>query len=425
LSCTAIIGLQWGDEGKGKIVDVLSKDADIVARYQGGPNAGHTVVIDDTSFVLHLVPTGILRPGKTCLVGNGVVIDPEGFLGELEELQKRGVETSGRVFVSSRAQVIMPYHQAVEHFEEGHRVGGPIGTTGRGIGPAYCDKASRRGVRIADLYDPPLLAEKVENALAHYRALVGDFDALTGVDPAGWIVEEALRWGEKLAPMVADTSALANEAIDAGKKVLLEGAQGILLDIDHGTYPYVTSSSSGVGGASSGLGIPPGKIDSVVGVAKAYSTRVGNGPFPSESTGAERDVLRKVGREYGSTTGRPRRCGWFDAVAVRYAARLSGLSSMVVTKVDVLDGLEKIGICVAYRHGGKRYDTLPASFSVLKECSAEIEYVDGWKEDTSRVRSSSELPGKARAYLKRIEELSGVPVSMVSVGQDREQTFLI
>jgi adenylosuccinate synthase len=425
LSCLAVVGLQWGDEGKGKIVDILSEDVDVIARYQGGPNAGHTVVVDDTTFILHIIPTGILREGKICLVGNGAVIDLDGLGHEIESLKQNNISVDGRLFISQGAHLILPYHKAAECVEESTRPGGPIGTTGRGIGPAYCDKAARTGIRVADLREPDVLSQKVGDAMTRFRERGGGGSQAPELKSTKEIVEGLRKWAEKLDPMIADTTGIINDALDSEKRVLLEGAQGVLLDIDHGTYPFVTSSSAGVGGACSGLGIAPSRIDHVVGVAKAYVTRVGNGPFPSESSIAEAEFLRDEGKEYGATTGRPRRCGWFDAVAVRYAARISGLSSLAVTKLDVLDRMERIGLCVAYIHRNERFTEFSPDLRFLLESTPEIEYVDGWMQDTTQATSLEALPANARRFLDRLEELAGVPIGMVSVGQLRKQVFSV
>ena len=416
-----IVGAQWGDEGKGKVVDVLSEGADVIARHQGGPNAGHTVVVNGHTYILHLLPSGVLRPGKTNVVGNGVVLSPETFFTELDELDKGGISVEGRLFVSERAHIITAYHLAVEGAEEGSGEGGRIGTTRRGVGPAYRDKAGRFGIRVIDLIRAGGLRDAVGHNLELARRMVG---AEADLPEVGEYTERLAAFGEKLKPMAADVSVLLAEALRQGKNILAEGAQGTLLDIDHGTYPFVTSSNSVAGGACTGLGIGPKAVEEVVGVAKAYSTRVGRGPFPTELPSGQAASLREAGDEYGATTGRPRRCGWLDAVVLRHSVRVNGMSSLVITKLDVLDELEEIKICTGYDLDGDLRDTLPASAEELSRCRPVYESMPGWRSPVRRARRVEELPPEARSYLDRISGLAETPLSMVPVGSGREETVL-
>ena len=417
-----VVGSQWGDEGKGKIIDFLAEKADMVVRYQGGNNAGHTVVVKGEEFRLHLIPSGILYPGVQCVIGNGVAADPAVLVGEIEGLKARGVVVE-RLAISDRAAVIMPYHRRIDELEEERRGDYRIGTTKRGIGPAYMDKIARTGIRMADLLDPGVFSQKLERVMAeknrlltvYYQAEPFDYEAVR---------EEYLGYAEKLRPFIADTSRMVYDALREGKKVLFEGAQGTLLDIDHGTYPYVTSSHPVAGGAPIGAGIGPSLIDSVLGVVKAYTTRVGEGPFPTELNDALGEKIRQRGWEYGTTTGRPRRCGWLDAVVLRYAARINGLHAMAVTKLDVLDGLEEIKICTAYRWRGREIVDLPSTLEMLAECEPVYESWPGWQESLGAVRKWEDLPPAARRYLERVEELTGVPIALVAVGREREQTIV-
>jgi adenylosuccinate synthase len=420
---TVLIGAQWGDEGKGKIIDVLTAEADWVVRYQGGNNAGHTVEIGPEKYVLHLIPSGILHPGKRCVIGNGVVVDPVALVKELEGLEARGVDAAGRFFVSERAHVVFPYHRLVDEAREGAAAASQkIGTTKRGIGPSYADKAARVGLRMADLVDsdfPALLKKKIEDNNRILQAV--------GASPVdcGQVLEAYAAAARRLAPYVADTVSLLNDAIRRGQSVLFEGAQGTLLDIDYGTYPYVTSSSATAGGACTGAGVAPHRIDRVVGVVKAYSTRVGEGPFPTElldETGAR---LREKGHEFGATTGRPRRCGWFDAVVARYAAMINGIDRWAITKLDVLDGVDPIRVCVAYECDGRRYDTVPANIRVLERCRPVYEDVPGWTGSTREATSVAGLPAGAAAYIRRLCALTGVPAGILSVGPRRESTMTV
>ena len=416
MSCRVVVGAQWGDEGKGKIVDLMSEEADIVVRYQGGPNAGHTVCFNGQTFVLHLIPSGILRPRTLCYIGNGVVLDPAALRAERERVEKGGIDVTGRLFVSGSAHVILPDHKVIE--KHGETTGKAIGTTGRGIGPAYTDKAGRVGMRVVDLLDAAIREERIRALRDRTLRLVGD-DA--PVAPLSEVLEAAARDAEMLRPLVVNVSLEVNNALRAGKRVLLEGAQGTHLDIDHGTYPYVTSSSAAAGGACTGAGVGPTLIQEVIGVAKAYATRVGNGPFPSELSGELAERLREEGREYGATTGRPRRCGWFDVVAIRHAARVNGLTSLIITKLDVLDTLPEVKFVVAYDIGGRRVTEMPESLAELDAITPVHETFAGWKKPTTGARHWEDLPPEARRYLDRLEELAGVPIRLISVGSGRDE----
>jgi adenylosuccinate synthase len=415
--CVVVVGAQWGDEGKGKIVDVLAEGAEVVVRYQGGANAGHTVVKGDDEFVLHQIPSGILHPTARCLIGNGVVLDPETLLSEVEELERRGVRVNGRLLVSSRAHLVLPYHKLLDQATERHQ---KIGTTGRGIGPAYEDKFGRRGIRVVDLANleraRALVAERVERA----NQLL---DLLAAPQTASVSEHQDLltRLAPRLLPMAADTGRLTYEALREGRKVLLEGAQGALLDVDHGTYPFVTSSNTTAGGAAVGTGIGPTAIDAVLGVVKAYTTRVGNGPLPTEADEAESETLRSLGAEYGATTGRPRRCGWFDAAVVRYAVRVNGITDLAVTKLDVLETIPRIPVCVGYRIDGVLVDDVPADAYQLGRVEPVYEALQGWCRAIGAARLLADLPPQARAYLDRIQDLVQVPIRYVSVGHRRDQ----
>jgi adenylosuccinate synthase len=413
----AVIGAQWGDEGKGKIVDLLTPHFSIVARYQGGHNAGHTVLVGGTRFVLHLIPSGILHPGIRCVIGNGVVVDPDALFQEIETLGEYGIEVGDRLVISDKAHVILPYHRDLDLLNEARRGDRKIGTTSRGIGPAYEDKVGRRGIRVGDLFEPTSLAEQVRENVHARNRLVGD-SALE------WrpLVEHLLAHGERMRPWVTDVSVFLAKAMAAGERVMFEGAQGTLLDIDHGTYPYVTSSNSTVGGACTGLGVPPRAVSAVLGVAKAYTTRVGGGPLPTELTGPMAERLREGGQEYGASTGRPRRCGWYDAVTVRYSVRVNGLDSLALTKLDVLDGLPQIHVCTSYKSGDQVLTEFPGDIRVLATCRPIYETLPGWSSPTRGVRRYEDLPAEARAYVRRLEELSGVPVGIVSTGSEREDT---
>lgn len=412
-----VVGAQWGDEGKGKLVDVLAERADWVVRYQGGANAGHTVHIGEKSFVLRQIPSGILHPKVKCAIGNGVVLDPETLFGEMDKLAGDGIATEGRVLVSDRAHLVMPYHKLVDGESEASKA---IGTTGRGIGPAYEDKAARRGVRVLDLRNPARLRELVERGVAHANIQLVAFgrDARANVDDTMRKLEE---FGPRLLSIAGDVGLRIHRAIRAKEAVLLEGAQGSLLDIDHGTYPFVTSSSTTSGGAATGVGIAPTDIDSVLGVVKAYTTRVGNGPLPTEIEEPLGSELRKLGNEFGAVTGRPRRCGWFDGVVARYASRVNGLTDLAVTKLDVLDTLKKIGLCTGYEADGELFTEFPGDIDILDRARPKYEWFDGWMSPTQDARVIEDLPHSARAYLDRIEELVETRISYVSVGTRRDQ----
>jgi len=423
MSVQIIVGAQWGDEGKGKIVDLLSENADIVARYQGGANAGHTVVIGETKFILHLIPSGILQPNTTCVIGNGVVIDPAALLHEIELLTRQGIQVGGRLLISHRAHLVMPYHKLLDQSKEETTVQKKIGTTGRGIGPAYVDKAYRMGIRLVDLLDAETLKEKIRQNLQEKNAIL---NAVYGKAPldAETILHEYLKFDEQIDPYITDVSRYLNQAIADGKTILCEGAQGALLDVDFGTYPYVTSSNPTSGGACTGLGIGPTKIDQVMGVIKAYTTRVGMGPFPTEIQDERGEQLRSLGHEYGATTGRPRRCGWFDAVVANYSAQINGIGSWALTKLDVLDTFAEIKLCTAYRHRGKELKTFPAEIHVLENCEPVYETFLGWQQSTAEARRFDDLPRPAQDYLKAIQQITATPIQIISVGSDREQTIM-
>ncbi len=419
-----IVGTQWGDEGKGKIVDLLAEYVDIVIRFQGGNNAGHTMVVAGEQIISHLVPSGILQ-GKTCMIGNGLVVDPNVLLEEIDYLSSKGVDCSpGRLMVSERAQVIMPYHKAIDLAREKRKGKDKIGTTGRGIGPAYEDKATRRGVRFVDLIDPESFREKLEAILPeknHYLETYLDDNPLE----FNAILSEYQALAERLAPYVKDVSSHLNQSIEQGKQVLFEGAQGTHLDIDHGTYPFVTSSNTVSGNACCGSGVGPRQINAVMGIVKAYTTRVGAGPFPCELEDEVGDYIQSKGAEFGATTGRRRRCGWLDLVILKNAVRLNGLTGLAITKLDVLGGLDEIRICTAYKYQDQTLTDFPAGLKVLARCEPIYETLPGWKEDISNIRSLDDLPQNVRAYLNRIEALSGTKVQIVSVGPGREQTILL
>ncbi|MEV7773033.1 adenylosuccinate synthase [Kitasatospora sp. NPDC086791] len=418
-----LVGAQWGDEGKGKATDLLGGSVDYVVRYQGGNNAGHTVVIGDQKYALHLLPSGILSPNVTPVIGNGVVIDPAVLLSELAGLNERGIDTS-KLLVSGNAHLITPYHRTLDKVTERFLGKRRIGTTGRGIGPTYADKINRVGIRVQDLFDESILRQKIEAALHDKnQILVKLYNRRT--IPADLVVEEYLGYAEKLKPFLADTTLVLDEALKANKVVLLEGGQGTLLDVDHGTYPFVTSSNPTAGGACTGAGIGPTKIDRVIGILKAYTTRVGSGPFPTELFDADGEALRRIGGERGVTTGRDRRCGWFDAVIARYATRVNGLTDFFLTKLDVLTGWEQIPVCVAYEIDGKRVEELPYNQSDFHHAKPIYETLPGWTEDISKAKSFAELPKNAQAYVKALEEMSGAPISAIGVGPGRDETIQI
>jgi adenylosuccinate synthase len=416
-TCIVVVGAQWGDEGKGKLVDVLAERADLVVRYQGGANAGHTVVIGDTQFILRQIPSGILHPGVTCVIGNGVVLEPENLFSELDGLHSRGIDTTGRLVVSDRAHLVLPYHKLLDAASEKSQ---QLGTTGRGIGPAYEDKYGRRGIRVVDLRRLDcargLLQDRVSRA-NRLLEMMGSGDQ-ANLDDHISLLE---RLAPRLLPLAVDAGLMVDRAVRDGRRVLLEGAQGALLDVDHGTYPYVTSSNTTAGGAAVGAGIGPTRIGGVLGVVKAYTTRVGNGPLPTEAESPYGERLRELGGEFGSVTGRPRRCGWFDATVVRYAARVNGLTGLAVTKLDVLDSFTTIPVGIHYRLDGKTCEEVPAEADALARVKPVYQTLQGWQQPTGAARRLSDLPAAARAYLDRLEELSGVPVRYVSVGTRRDQ----
>jgi len=424
MSVTIILGAQWGDEGKGKIVDLLSAKADVVARYQGGPNAGHTVVIDEEEIVLHQIPSGILHPHTRCIIGNGVVIDPVILMEEVDFVKSKGFQVDGRLFISHRAHLIMPYHKLLDTSREAAEGAAKIGTTGRGIGPAYVDKFDRCGIRIVDLLDRSTLAEKLLKNLESKNKVLQRIYDRDSMD-TDKIIQDYLEFDRRIDAYVKDTSLLINRAIDAGEEVLIEGAQGTMLDVDFGTYPYVTSSNPTAGGACTGLGVGPTRIDNVLGVVKAYTTRVGMGPMPTEFDTEFGDHMRKLGGEYGATTGRPRRCGWFDAVVVRMAAMINSLTHLAITKLDVLDTLPEIRICTAYRYQGRVLEHYPAELWIQEQLEPVYESHPGWLTSTQSARTFEELPENARNYLRRISELTRTPISLISVGSKRSQTIFM
>ncbi len=419
-SCVVIVGSQWGDEGKGKIVDVLAEEVDIVARYQGGANAGHTVHVGEDEFILHQIPSGILHAGRRCLLGNGVVFDPFQFFEELDQIMDRVPDAETRVGVSGRAHLLLSYHKLLDRAAEASRGAGKIGTTGRGIGPAYEDKVARQGIRVADLRDATRAESLLRRAAERINRKLSLFDSAETVD-ADALVSEVLGIRERLLRLMVDPGRVIHDAMKDGKRVLLEGAQGALLDVDHGTYPYVTSSNTTAGGAGLGVGIGPTAIDDVVGVVKAYTTRVGEGPLPTEFPSPLQEQVREWGGEYGATTGRPRRCGWFDAVVVRYAARVNGLTGLAVTKLDVLDHMDELRIATSYMAQGESLDDFPGDLTLLEEAVPEYETLPGWRSDTRGARRWEDLPERARAYLQRLEALTGTPIWYISGGTRRDQ----
>jgi adenylosuccinate synthase len=418
-----LLGAQWGDEGKGKATDLLGDRVDYVVRYQGGNNAGHTVVIGDQKYALHLLPSGILSPNVIPVIGNGVVIDPAVLLTEIKGLNERGIDTS-KLKISTNAHLITPYHRTIDKVSERFLGKAKIGTTGRGIGPAYADKINRIGIRVQDLFDPSILKQKIEAALHDKNQILIKVFNRKGIT-VDEVLTEYLEYAEILKPFVVDTALLLDQALKAGKNVLLEGSQGTLLDVDHGTYPFVTSSNPTAGGASTGSGIGPTKITRVIGILKAYTTRVGSGPFPTELFDEDGEALRKIGGEVGVTTGRNRRCGWFDAPIARYAVRVNGLTDFFLTKLDVLTGWEKIPVCVAYEVEGVRVDELPASQTDFHHAKPIYEYLPGWKENISTAKSIDDLPVNAREYVKFLEKVSGAPISAIGVGPGRDETIVV
>jgi len=423
VTAIVLLGAQWGDEGKGKATDILGDKVKYVVRYQGGNNAGHTVVIGDLKYALHLLPSGILTPTCIPVIGNGVVIDPAVLLEEIRGLNERGVDTSN-LKISTNAHLITPYHRTIDKVSERFLGKAKIGTTGRGIGPAYADKINRIGIRIQDLFDPSILRQKIEGALRDKNQVLIKVFNRKGME-IDEVLKEYLEYAEILRPYVTDTSLLLNQALDKGETVLLEGSQGTLLDVDHGTYPFVTSSNPTAGGASTGSGIGPTRISRVIGIVKAYTTRVGSGPFPTELFDEDGEKLRSIGGEFGTTTGRSRRTGWYDAPIARYAVRINGLTDFFLTKLDVLTGWEKIPVCVAYEIDGKRVEEVPSSQSDFHHAKPIYEYLPGWSEDISKARKLSDLPVNAQKYVKFLEEISGAPMSAIGVGPGRDETIVV
>jgi len=425
MSTLVVVGSQWGDEGKGKITDLLSEEADIIIRYQGGCNAGHTVVMGDKQFIFHLIPSGILHKGVKCLIGNGVVIDPESLLQEIENLKKKNIEIDENLLIDFKAHVVLPYHKTLDEIKETKRGEDKIGTTQRGIGPAYVDKIARTGIRMIDLIDEKFLPKKLENNLYEKDTI---FQRLFGRKISNQEKKDILKkyreYGQLLKRYVTDVSLYLNQAINENKKILFEGAQGTLLDVDHGTFPYVTSSNPIAGGACTGTGVGPTKIDKVMGITKAYTTRVGRGPFPTEMQGELEEYTRQKGGEFGATTGRPRRCGWFDAVLVNYAVRINGMDNMVLTKIDVLSDFDKIKICTSYKYNEEIIEEFPVNLEILQNCIPVYEEMEGWKGDISQITKYRDLPQQLKDYINRIEELVKTKVVIVSVGPKRSQTII-
>lgn len=421
MSTLVIIGIQWGDEGKGKLVDFFTRKAHSIVRFQGGNNAGHTIVVNGEKYILHLIPSGILHKDKRCIIGNGVVIDPAVLLSEIEGLKGKGVDVDGRLFISKTAHLIMPYHIAIEKESEKDK---KIGTTGRGIGPAYTDKISRNGIRVLDLFYPIVLKNKINSNLIIINFLLENLFKAKPLE-AEAIYNLYLSYGERLAQYVVDTEMMINDEIESGNKVLFEGAQGTLLDIDHGTYPFVTSSNTVAGGVCTGAGVSPLKIKQILGVAKAYTTRVGEGPFPTEIKDALGEYIRQRGGEYGATTGRPRRCGWLDLVALKYAIRLNGLTALAITKLDVLDGLDKVKVCVGYKYRNKVCNEFPKEIEILENCEPVYEEIEGWKENTAGIKDFDMLPKNAKDYINQIEKMLKTKVQVISTGQGRDDTIMV
>jgi adenylosuccinate synthase len=423
MSNVIVLGAQWGDEGKGKVVDLLAERFDVVARYQGGHNAGHTVYIGPQKFVLKLIPSGILRPGVTAVIGNGVVVDIEALAEEMNSLEAVGIDVYKQLRISNRAHVIFPFHRLVEKMSEARDNRIPIGTTARGIGPSYEDKIGRRGIRVADLYDPESFRTLYDTLAEDKKTLAATFNIQDSIDYAA-IRRHAEELAARIQPLVCDTAMLLNNAIKQGKRILFEGAQGTMLDIDHGTYPFVTSSSATAGGASTGTGVPPTKIDGVIGVSKAYITRVGSGPFPTESHDGAGEMLRREGKEFGAVTGRPRRCGWFDAPLLRYTAMVNGFDTLLITKLDVLDQLDEIPVCVGYRRNGLEISEMPATYRGMEAIEPIYEKIPGWKSVTRGISEWDKLPERAKAYLQFLQDKSGVEVGGVSTGPERNETII-
>ncbi|HEX7057549.1 MAG TPA: adenylosuccinate synthase [Bacilli bacterium] len=423
MSTVVVVGTQWGDEGKGKITDFLAESADVVARYQGGNNAGHTILINDKKYKVNLIPSGIFYSDKYCVIGNGMVVNPKALIEEIQYVRENGFSTD-RLKISDRAHVIMPYHLLLDSLEEERKGSDKIGTTLKGIGPCYMDKAARNGIRMADLLDAEEFSRKVRLMVAAKNQVIEQVYGGQALD-AEAIIEEYLGYAEQIRPYVTETSVFLNEAIDSGKRVLFEGAQGVMLDIDQGTYPFVTSSNPSAGGVCIGSGVGPTKIKHVIGVAKAYTSRVGDGPFPTEQINETGDYIRERGKEYGTVTGRPRRIGWFDSVVVRHARRVSGLTGLSLNSLDVLTGLKTVKICTGYKYGEQILEHYPANLKVLAQCEAVYEELPGWQEDISGARSLDDLPANARHFVERVSQLTGIPIVIFSVGRNREQTNLV
>lgn len=423
MSTVVVVGTQWGDEGKGKITDFLAESAEVVARYQGGNNAGHTILIDNKKYKLHLIPSGIFYNDKVCVIGNGMVLNPSALIEEINYIHDNGFSTKN-LRISDRAHIIMPYHLLLDGLEEDRKGANKIGTTRKGIGPCYMDKAARNGIRVADLMDAEEFETKLRRLVEEKNRLIEQVYGAKGLS-ADSILKEYLEYAEILRPYVTDTSVVLNDSIDEGKRVLFEGAQGVMLDIDQGTYPFVTSSNPTAGGVCIGSGVGPTKIGQIIGVAKAYTTRVGDGPFPTELNNEIGDQIRETGHEYGTTTGRPRRVGWFDSVVVRHARRVSGITGLSLNSLDVLTGLESVKICTGYKYRGEIITHYPASLKMLSECEAVYEELPGWSEDITGVRRLEDLPANTRRYVERVSELTGIPIAIFSVGRNREQTNLV
>jgi len=421
MSNRVVVGAQWGDEGKAKIVDFLTEEADLVIRFQGGANAGHTVEVGDQKFIFHLIPAGIMHPGKQCVIGNGVVLDPAQVLNEIDEVRAKGIDMDGRLWIAENAQVVLPYHKVMDQLKEKAAGAAAIGTTGRGIGPAYYDKVNRSGIRVADLLEEDLLREKLIKQVAAHNEIIQKLYGGQALSLDA-IFEDYLALGKRLKPYVADTVAIVNSALRQKKRLIFEGAQGTVLDVDHGTYPFVTSSNTVAAAACIGSGVGPTAIDQVIGVVKAYTTRVGNGPFPTEEVGDIGKELRLIGHEYGATTGRERRCGWFDAVLVRRAAMVNGLTHLAITKMDVMDGFDEIRVCIAYEIDGRRIEHFPSQISALEKVKPVYETLPGWKAPTVGVTEWQALPAKAKQYLERVAGLLEVPIGLISLGPKRHQT---
>ncbi len=421
MKVSVLVGSQWGDEGKGKIVDLLSENYDIVVRYQGGANAGHTVEIGDDKYILHLIPSGILRKDVICVIGNGVVIDPEALLSEIKFLEQKNIQVSGRLFISHNAHLIMPYHKLLDSINESKS---KIGTTGRGIGPCYVDKYARKGIKVVDLLNRKVLEQKIRQNLEEKNLLIKNVYQQEEMN-VDLIVKQYLEFDKFIDQYIKDVPAFLNQSVKEGKSILLEGAQGALLDVDHGTYPYVTSSNPTSGGACTGSGLPPTKITDVIGIVKAYTTRVGEGPFPTELISETGEKLRKIGFEFGATTGRPRRCGWFDAFLVKYSAMINGIDSVAITKLDVLDHFEEINICTGYEIDGKKLKSFPTDFEKLSQVKPIYETLAGWNTNTSNCESYDELPSKTKQYLDFISKQAEIKIDIISVGPKRKQTFFV